>query len=155
MSLPALSAHSLQIFQLFPPFIWKHELLLTISLGMKSKALSFSCETKDRNMLRPLFPNWLSLKSTMGETLRTSRQVRPKPISLISDSFYLVEHPLLPSQQNRSIPMPLLFKRLNWSSHGNSQCQESWIKVNNTCPAHWEFTKRQIKFLTHSHLISV
>lgn len=51
--------------------------------------------------------------SLSSPPLRICRQVRPKPLSLISDSFYLVEHPLLPSQQNRSIPMPSLFKRLN------------------------------------------
>lgn len=99
-------------FQIFSPFIWKHE-LLTILLGMKFKAFSFLYKTKDRSMLRRLLPNWLSLKFTMGKTERIWTQRKIKPISLTSDSFYLVEYPLLPSQQNRALPIPLLFKRLN------------------------------------------
>lgn len=65
-------------FQIFSPFIWKHEVLLTISLGMKFKALSFSYKTKARSILRQLFPNWPSLKFTIGRTLRIWTQTKIK-----------------------------------------------------------------------------
>lgn len=90
-------------------------------------------------MLEHHLPVGYHLRSLSGEIPVTRNGSRISPISFTSESFHLIEQPVLLSLPNRSLQRKLLVKRANQNPSGDTSCAMSTrlSEVNNRWSVHW------------------